>query len=76
MGSSPPCSGWAVALSTSSISRSAGRVAALRAQLAAAAGLLISFLVVWAAAPAHASTATVARETSDLLLWRAGDRGC
>jgi lysyl-tRNA synthetase class 2 len=48
------------------------RAAALRAPLTAAAGLLISFLVVWAAAPARASTATVAHETGDLLLWQAG----
>jgi lysyl-tRNA synthetase, class II len=45
---------------------------ALRAPLVLAAGWLISFALVVMAAPASASAATLARETSDLLLWQQG----
>jgi lysyl-tRNA synthetase, class II len=45
---------------------------ALRAPLVLAAGWLISFALVVMAAPASASTGTLARETWDLLLWQQG----
>jgi lysyl-tRNA synthetase class 2 len=45
---------------------------ALRAPLVLVAGWLISFALVVVAAPAAASPETLARETSDLLLWQPG----
>jgi lysylphosphatidylglycerol synthetase-like protein (DUF2156 family) len=49
----------------------ARRAALRRAPLVAAAGALLSFLLV-AAASHHAGLGTVARETGDLLLWQSG----
>jgi lysyl-tRNA synthetase class 2 len=48
------------------------RAGALRAPLVLAAGWLVSFALVIIAAPATASTGTLARETWDLLLWQPG----